>query len=574
MSYRYRYPALSPNGLYVASGAGQVDVGGELRGMGWGPVWLDDDGIVVNRGKKEDYGGNAAAAGTWYVPRAGGLGHQLTPIGYQHLTASGGRWAGCTPGIRLRTPNGEIIAGRYHEPCLVGETLAVLFDRTVDEKKPLVELVVNGTRIAVGKITQPSLSRTHVTWRQGFGQGWRTRIANLDGSNPRDITVGVQEHWSVLVETPEGDLVLSHDGSRCYLRRPGETAGWLVATGDTHEPRAVWTPAGVVAAWMAYGKREVRPYACTLETAVDLRPVENPLTVAPFPKPTAVYVFFGRESRYGVDPTAPGHGQVVVDSGITTTGRVIIARVSDQGRDLIAEYRQPNDWARVDAIYVAEEKAPVTKAKYIDAIDAARRRVRELGLSPRPILTYTGPRAWNDLPTDWFGVQCYPEAGDTPDVAEHRWRNLLQAYMGKPVLIIGGAYDRQDTIPEPLLVECLRRAIELMRVCKGGAFFSWRREGGAAEYPRAAALLRAATAAARPPAQAPIETEDDVKKPGVDVIDFQAIDSDKTGRLIRFRDRNNPKFGTVEVFLKNGSLHVSIENEEGKDTTGSERKVI
>jgi hypothetical protein len=278
MSTRYRYPDVSPSGRWVASGYGRIDVAGVDAGTGWGPKWLDDDRVVFNRGNALDHGGDAAAAGTWFASRAGGLlKAEATP--YQELSAHEGTWVGCTPGIRLRLTTGEVLTGKYFQPCYYAGRLAVLFDRTVDERHPLTDLRLDGRTLVTGKLTQPSLSRTHVCWRQGFGQGWRTRIARQDGTGAQDITIGAVEHWAILIETAAGDVVLSHDGARTYVRRPGDAVGWMVTLGECFEPRGVWTPGGLVVAWMANGARHLRTLPLDDGSRVDLTPGTGPIVV-------------------------------------------------------------------------------------------------------------------------------------------------------------------------------------------------------------------------------------------------------------------------------------------------------
>jgi hypothetical protein len=266
MSTRYRFPSVSPNGQYVASGAGRLDVDGRDCGIGWSPEWLDDDRVVFNRGNTADHGGDAAAAGTWFASRAGGL-LKVEATPYQELSAHEGTWVGCTPGIRLRLPDGQVLAGKYFAPCYYAGKLAVLVDLGTSS-----ELRLDGRAIVRGTVTQPSLSRSHLLWRQGFGHGWRTMLARHDGTGAQDISVSPVEHWSILIETPAGDLVLSHDGTRTYLRRPNQVSGWMVTLGDCYEPRAVWTPSGVVCAWMANGARHLRTLALDEGSRVDLTP--------------------------------------------------------------------------------------------------------------------------------------------------------------------------------------------------------------------------------------------------------------------------------------------------------------
>lgn len=73
----------------------------------------------------------------------------------------------------------------------------------------------------------------------------------------------------------------------------------------------------------------------------------------------------------------------------------------------------------------------------------------------------------------------------------------------------------------------------------------------------------------------PLPSEDDVNKPGVEVIDWEPVGPDKTGRIVKFRDRNNPQFGTVTVELDEGYVRAAIENAAGSDRSSRrDRKVI
>jgi hypothetical protein len=585
-SYRYRYPSIAPSGRYVASGAGTVDVDGLDCGIGWAPVWPDDDGVIYNRGNAADHGGNASAAGTWRATRSGVL-TRIDATAYQELSAHEGRWVGCTPGARLRLPDGQVLFGRYYAPCYYAGSLAVLFEAApkTATQPALMELSLNGHPILAyrGNVTQPSLSRTHILWRQGFGKGWRTVLAKLDGTAPRDITVGRQEHWSILVETPGGDVVLSHDGDRCFIRWPGETTGWLVTTGESHEPRAVWTPAGLVVAWMAHGQRLVKTIALDETVRVDLTPVEAVPTFAPFAHETAIQWYFEDSTRESVTPgVAPGDWSIVVDRGVTARKPIVLGLEDAEVFDLLGEWA--GRWAQVRGIQIAHEG---TTGSFTEADReilrgkalTAKARMRALGLPPVPIYSYTAGHVVTDIPeVARVGVQLYPEPGETAAQSEHRWRGLLQFAGGRPLVLVCGAFDRRPRvgITEDQLIALVpvwhRLAAETRAEIQ---MFAYGRQGGAREFPRLLLHLEAlARAVVRRPSR-PAQPSLTLQKPKATVSPDQP-GLMRPGWRMTIEDTNNPDLGyRVELEVReNGSLHATLRNRVDEDTTGVLRKVI
>jgi hypothetical protein len=221
--------------------------------------------------------------------------------------------------------------------------------------------------------------------------------------------------------------------------------------------------------------------------------------------------FFSRNSRYGIDPSAPGEVEVIVDSGMKASGPVIIARVSDTAGDLIKEWA--GRWNRVVAVYVAEEAK--NNADAVNwAIDKARKRMDELKLPRRPIISYTGHSVWLNVKSDWFGIQCYVEHGQSIADAERGWRAVANLARGRKVVLVGCAYDRRSgavdspRLPESTIVEANIALDRLAREIKPVAtlWFSWNRAGGAKEYPEVQSWIRAIDAVSTPPAIETIST--------------------------------------------------------------------
>lgn len=202
--------------------------------------------------------------------------------------------------------------------------------------------------------------------------------------------------------------------------------------------------------------------------------------VAPLGKPCWAGWAFAWSQRYGSDPAAPENFTLVVEGGLAPACPVVVARVGDDGADLIAEWR--DRWARVVAVFVTSEKGPLQYE-----IAQARSRMDALGLPRKPFLSYAPLADALAVPFDgWVGVECYQEKGEPLAAAEHRWRNDLQAVVGhgRRAGLWGGASDRGFLTTDQLRA-AMARYPELLRsaaACDLLCWFAWGRPTGGKQH--------------------------------------------------------------------------------------------
>ncbi len=299
-------------------------------------------------------------------------------------------------------------------------------------------------------------------------------------------------------------------------------------------------------------------------------PLQMNVPVAGLP-PMLTGCFFGEiGGRYKTTTRAPGNCAVINEAGLKPeASRLVIARVSDEGADLILEYR--DRWSRVAAIYVAAEKAS-TEAALETAIGAARQRMDALGLPHRPVIAYSGGNVWPDLTADWLAVQAYIEPGEAVNVAEHRWRNALQAYVKRDVVLVCDTYDRDGTVDEARLATALLRFPEIARAtpqCRAMLCFSWARVGGLLAHPT---LIPQATLALNAAPIPPIVTvEPGMTDPTITMVEWHPAQKGKTlsdinlGNGIRIRHAIDASGDLVVTTWLNGRQ---------TDQTGVDRKVL
>jgi hypothetical protein len=206
--------------------------------------------------------------------------------------------------------------------------------------------------------------------------------------------------------------------------------------------------------------------------------VEGPPEIIPLSNPVSTAWFFDN-GKYGTDPAAPCDWSIIVNTGCVPNKPVIIARTSDEGVDLIKEYR--TRWDKVAGIYVTSEKGDLkTEARLAIA------RQTDLNLPVKPLYSYTGRtvQAALDVPAiTYCGVECYLLAGESPSDAEHRWRNQIQFVLGahRQCWLVCQAY----TAPTEILQVLMGRYPEVARAINRPlvlAWFAWLRPGGGKEH--------------------------------------------------------------------------------------------
>ena len=238
----------------------------------------------------------------------------------------------------------------------------------------------------------------------------------------------------------------------------GPVQGRVHSDADAYEPHAVYN--GSRWAVCARSTNGIALFQVLQEPFTMLEPMQPP---APVPAPgwpgvapahlkgcgyffrdTGVYAYIAKYG--GENPAAPGtHSVIVDDFGLPAephpdghTPRMIV------GGGQLIHGQMASWWDRVDAVFIANETRDPAELR--ETADFARMLMRERGLTPKPLLSYSAghiiPSALE--PTDIFGVQLYAERGPDP-VANLRaqaaaiWPQIQHV---PRVAIIGQAYDR------------------------------------------------------------------------------------------------------------------------------------
>lgn len=241
------FPRISPSGRHVMRGSVALTVDGVVvsgPGGGISGAWLSDDVALYREHATgqlrrwspagDDVVGPVcawvtAAQGRWAVWAEEGR------VPYV-LASDGRRWPGFGGGFGplALAPDGTLVMGEHATGVL--------------------HLVAPGARVttplAPGRL--PRCGGQGVVWEQD------ARLAYAPFAHPaaiEDLTVpGESCYGPVLIDTPDGEWVLTHTGGERLLLMPrGEHVGYVVARGTTDYPDAVWTPQGIRVAWSTRG---------------------------------------------------------------------------------------------------------------------------------------------------------------------------------------------------------------------------------------------------------------------------------------------------------------------------------
>jgi hypothetical protein len=294
--------------------------------------------------------------------------------------------------------------------------------------------------------------------RVGYGYNGPVRLYDVRTGNDDDVTVTPwqKEHAPVVVDEWIWTTTEKPDGTSAAVGRPIGDRSCLVLSCasavylDVQRIDNEW----VVATSGTRGELLVQSIAVDAPRALlsPADPPQVPVSVPPAPAHLKGCGYFFRDTnihaylaKYGSEnPSAPGtHSVIVDDHGMPaetradgTTPRMII------GLSQLLHPQLPLWWDRVDAVYVAVENDEAGLERYAAV---ARYLMRELGLSPKPILSYSAgsvfPLALDE--DDILGIQFYAPRGEGPDyfrrLAAEVWPRIRDR---KRVAIIGQAYDR------------------------------------------------------------------------------------------------------------------------------------
>jgi len=260
----------------------------------------------------------------------------------------------------------------------------------------------------------------------------------------------------IVGEGAQGGTLIGYNGE-VYVLGPGDN--------QRKTPRT-WALSGDLVAVVSWGDLGLRLDVFTLAELVTF-PVYDPapvVTVPPAPahlkgcgyyyRDTAVHAYIATYG--GENPSAPGtHSVILDDYGMPAephpdghTPRMII------GTSQLLLGQTAAWWDRIDAVHIVNESP--NPAGIAESARFARMLMRERGLPPKPLLSYT---AGNVFPmsladTDILGVQLYAERGTDP-VANIRAQAVAiwpQIQHRTRVAIVGQAYDRGGWVNDEQLV--------------------------------------------------------------------------------------------------------------------------
>lgn len=224
------FPRLSPDGKHVASGSGLLEIDGREVGPGWSAAWKDNDTVVYNSG-----------ASTLQVRLSGPdfpHSEQLSLMPFNRIVAGGGRWAGerkegvWRDGFFWRGDAFAIDMNAEGRLVFLTNHDSLYHDVWTDDGK----LHSSGT-IA----SEPRISRQAIVWvdRPGPNQRIMGKFINFPQVSDWSVSYAT-EYDPVLIDTPNGPWLLTHDlDNRVLLRPCGSTTGLLVPARDTYNPHAM-----------------------------------------------------------------------------------------------------------------------------------------------------------------------------------------------------------------------------------------------------------------------------------------------------------------------------------------------
>lgn len=593
-------PRLSPDGRYLLVGSEAcrvIDVatktvvktisGGQSASSGW----LDRSKCVINA----DFSGTDRMWRTYRLdapffnsPLA--LGPSLNFNG-----AGGGVWAGGnTTQIFAGNANGGArqIADGYG--ATVDETGAVVYSIDVHTSPRLVvwkDDKILRTIIPAGPTSRVLIGADGYVGYGFYGPSW---LNTPDNKNMQvGVTLDMKESPPLAFMHQGAVWLATSDDNGVYLRPLGVRDKAIVISIPYEAPYGGAVDVSVVsvgakmivASCDAKGRLTVADVPSSTALEPIPAPPVNPV-VAPFANALWVGCFFKDSVRYGSDPTAPGSCSVIAEAGLNPTGPIVISRV------LIPEYK--DRWGQVIAIYVTSEDGNLTT----EAL-SAKSQMDGLGLTRRPVLSYTGPNLIHSSEVDIAGVECY-QGNETLENAVNRWKaSVFQAVnLSAKVVLICGAYDRSGMLTEDQIVKAQPKYVELSRStgdrCWGMLYFSWKRPGGAYYHPPVGEWISAVAAAAPVPSLNP-------ERPRVTIVSYgpkqvrvgqgvravRALSGGPADRVIwRYRKKgssawkiaaiNSPhdddhtyKFSSAGVY----EIGAKVEGPGGSDATGSQRLV-
>jgi hypothetical protein len=232
------FPRVSPDGRHVAAGTCAVSIDGVTVEPGRIPQWLTPDTIIYT----------LPDGVTIRTCQIGGQPRTIGAATANGLSAGAGHWAASRGTAEMIVDGVTHIPGAY-QPAVYGPHVAYVLDGDL----PTQRLILDGSVIAIGPMTNLQMSSLALTWTQFTDQNTRVTMGTMLASQaPVRLQASYEtEFGSCPVETPNGVWVLAYDNSRLLLYPWGSRFGHIVAEGgETYYPHAAWCDDGyVLVAW-------------------------------------------------------------------------------------------------------------------------------------------------------------------------------------------------------------------------------------------------------------------------------------------------------------------------------------
>lgn len=518
------------------------------------------------------------------------------------VEASGtGHWASWRERDRRLVYDGQVLSTQAYGVTLAGEYLATV--EGIDTPQQRVSLFRAGRLITTAPVPQGAneLVVSDAGWI-GYGYFWDAQFLEPGGKSV-DVTITPwrKETPPLLVqatgpwvwtasERPSDSLPLVIGrplGGRKAVVLEGVQANYLSVAYDRRKGGFVVAAASNTGRLRVFFVAESAP----LTEVVDVAPVLVTPIAPVYPQPTELAWYYA-DGRYGSfrpkqntivlalehysqDGAIPADAPERYRTAIRDTGNAYIGE-SDESILKAAPF-----WQYVAGIALDEYDSP---AAMNDAVARAKDRIRRNQLPMRRIVATLMPaqaldRQYQSVTADRLAVELY---FDPPGPAtwegmltlfEERVRQVEWALAGRELVAIVQAYTRGNQWTNANTLQAIQFAANRLpltpSIWKGLWRFAYARPNGAREHRYLEPWHDVAVE--RNPGR-PGE-EDDVNPPGVNIRRFDPVLRDGQPWRLEVDDRNNAGVGVIVERRANGSIHVTLKNPKGSDTSGATRIV-